>query len=509
MNRSASRRRGAAFATMLALVSTPLAAQTAATGNDVLAAIDREATENSQVRALAQVLLDSIGPRLTGTPAMTGAGEWAVAKYREWGIEARNEQYGTWQGWRRGVTHVDLLEPRVRTLNATMLAWSAGTPAPRTGDAVLFPQVNGRAELERWLQNARGKILLIDAPEVTCRPVENWQEWGRPETAAAVEAAREAVSQAWQARLAAAGVSGAELMSLLEQAGVAAILTSNWSEGWGVSKIYNAGSEVIPFINLSCEDYGLVARLAENGQGPVVRVDAQAESLGRVPVHNTIAVIPGRELPNEYVMLSAHFDSWDGASGATDNGTGTVVMMEAMRILKQVYPEPKRTILVGHWNGEEQGLNGSTAFAADHPEIVEGLQVLLNQDNGTGEIARIQMEGFAQAEGVFREWLGQVPTELSERIELRAPGTPSRGGSDHSSFVCHGAPAFFLSSSSWDYGTYTWHTDLDTFDKVAFVEVQNNARLVAMLAYLASEHPERLSRERAVQEWPACRVPQR
>lgn len=496
---------------LVALVpATPaVAAAQMAGGEDVLAAIDREATENSQVRALAQVLLDSIGPRLTGTPAMAAAGEWAVARYREWGIEARNERYGTWEGWRRGITHVDLLEPRVRTLNGTMLAWSAGSGGARTGEAVLFPQVSGRSELERWLSTARGRMVLIDAPEITCRPMDNWQEWARPETVARIEAEREAASAAWTARLRAAGVDGAELMSLLEQAGVAALLTANWSEGWGVSKVYNAGSDVVPFIQLSCEDYGLVARLAEHGQGPVLRVQAEAESLGRVPVHNTIAVIPGRELPNEYVMLSAHFDSWDGASGATDNGTGTVVMMEAMRILRTVYPRPRRTILVGHWNGEEQGLHGSTAFAADHPEIVQGLQVLLNQDNGTGGIARIQMEGFAAAEGVFRDWLARVPTDLSEGIELRAPGTPSRGGSDHSSFVCHGAPAFFLSSSSWDYGTYTWHTDLDTFDKIAFDEVRDNARLVAMLAYLASEHPEKLSRERAVQEWPSCRVPQR
>src|SRR5690606_13471833 len=123
------------------------------------------------------------------------------------------------------------------------------------------------------------------------------------------------------ARLRGAGVTGAELIRMLEEAGIAAILTSNWSEGWGVSKIYGAGSDLIPFVNLSCEDYGLLFRLARNGQGPVVRVDAQAESLGRVPVHNTIAVIPGSELPEEYVMLSAHFDSWDGGSGATDNGT--------------------------------------------------------------------------------------------------------------------------------------------------------------------------------------------
>lgn len=499
---------GAGVAAFAALAAAPVAAQVA-TADAVLEAIDREATQNSQVRALMQPLLDSIGPRLTGTPNTQGASDWAIRKYREWGIDARNEQYGTWRGWRRGITHVDLLQPRVHSLQATMLAWSASSRGARTGEVVLPPEVGSRAEFEQWLSSASGKILLLSPPKVTCRPAENWERWARPETLAGIAAEQEAAEAAWTARLQALGATGPELMALFEGAGIAAVLTNNWSGGWGANRIFSAGSELIPFVHIGCEDYGLLFRLAQNEQGPVVRVEAEAEALGDVPVYNTIATIPGRELPNEYVMLSAHFDSWDGGSGATDNGTGTVVMMEAMRILKEVYPNPRRTILVGHWNGEEQGLNGSLAFAEDNPQIVEGLQVLLNQDNGTGRIATIQMEGFAAAEGIFREWLSRVPAELGAEIELRAPGTPSTGGSDHSSFVCRGAPAFFLSSLSWDYGSYTWHTNLDTFDKIAFDEVENNARLVAMLAYLASEHPEKLSREPAVAEWPSCRVPAR
>ena len=497
-----------AAAAAVVLLAAPVAAQPAP-ADPVLDAIEREATENSHVRRLMQPLLDSIGPRLTGSPAMQAANDWAVERYREWGIEARNVQYGTWDGWRRGITHLDLLQPRVRSLSATMLAWSAGSGGARTGEVVQFPAVDGRDALRAWLADARGKILLVDPAEITCRPMDNWEQWARPGTVERIQAEREAARAAWTQRLRGAGVQGAELVRMLEEAGIAAVLTSRWSEGWGVNKVYSAGSEVIPYLDVSCEDYGLLHRLAENGQSPVVRVEAEATSLGEVPVYNTIATIPGTELPDEYVMLSAHFDSWDAGSGATDNGTGTVVMMEAMRILKQVYPQPKRTIMVGHWNGEEQGLNGSLAFAEDHPEIVEGLQVLLNQDNGTGRIATVQMEGFAAAEGVFREWLSRVPPELGAEIELRAPGRPSTGGSDHSSFVCRGAPAFFLSSLSWDYGTYTWHTNLDTFDKIAFDEVEANARLVAMLAYMAAEHPEKLSREPAVEEWPECRVPVR
>jgi Zn-dependent M28 family amino/carboxypeptidase len=215
------------------------------------------------------------------------------------------------------------------------------------------------------------------------------------------------------------------------------------------------------------------------------------------------------------VILSAHFDSWDGGSGATDNGTGTVTMMEAMRILKAAYPNPKRTILVGHWNSEEQGLNGSRAFVADHPEIVDNVQAVFNQDNGTGRVANISMQGFSGAAPYFATWFAKIPQEITGDIELRIPGTPGGGGSDYASFVCADAPAFGLSSLSWDYGTYTWHTNRDTFDKLVMDDVKNNATLTAMLAYLASEDQDRLPRDKAIlplnprtgqqMTWPVCR----
>jgi carboxypeptidase Q len=180
----------------------------------------------------------------------------------------------------------------------------------------------------------------------------------------------------------------------------------------------------------------------------------------------------GRRLPNEYVMLSAHFDSWDGSSGATDNATGTIVMMEAMRILKKVYPNPRRTILAGHWSGEEQGLNGSRAFVADNPRIVQNLQALFNQDNGTGRIANFSFQGFTGVAPIIRGWIGKLPPVLVDSIRTDDPGMPSGGGSDNASFVCAGAPGFGLGSLSWDYGAYTWHTNRDTYDKISWDDVR-------------------------------------
>jgi carboxypeptidase Q len=161
-----------------------------------------------------------------------------------------------------------------------------------------------------------------------------------------------------------------------------------------------------------------------------------------------------------------------------------------------VYPNPKRTIMVGHWSGEEQGLVGSRAFAADHPEIVKGLQAQFNQDNGTGRIVRMGGGGLVNSPAHISAWLAKLPPELQKQVEFSGPGFPSGGGSDDASFACYGAPAFGLGALGWDYFNYTWHTNRDTYDKIVFDDLKSNATLTAMLAYLASEDPTTITRER-------------
>jgi carboxypeptidase Q len=505
-----------------ALAAAPLHAQPEWTTNDpVLRGIWEEGTQRSRLEPLAQALLDSLGPRLTASPGMFAAQDWAVRRYAEWGITARNERYGTWRGWRRGYTHVDLLTPRVRTLEAMMLAWSPGTTAPVEAGVVILPDVADSLAFRAWLPNARGKLVMISYPPPTCRPDENWQRWAVAADWQRFMEQRTAAAQGWTQRVTRTGLTARDLPVALEQAGAAGVLSNLWSAGWGVEKIFNARTRMVPTIDLSCEDYGLVYRLATNGDNPTLRVDARAEFTGEeTPVSNTIAEVRGTRKPDEYIMLSAHFDSWDGSAGATDNGTGTIVMMEAMRILRQVYPRPNRTIVAGHWSGEEQGLVGSRSFAADHPEIVRGLHALFNQDNGTGRIRNISMQGFTGTAPVFRRWLAAMPPLVADSVNVQDPGAPSGGGSDNASFVCYGAPAFGLGSLSWDYGTYTWHTNRDTYDKISFDDVRRNALMVAMLVYLADQEPDLLPRDRITQfpvnqqtgqpsAWPECPAPPR
>ncbi|HMV31734.1 MAG TPA: M20/M25/M40 family metallo-hydrolase [Gemmatimonadales bacterium] len=494
--------RGLALLAVIAGLRAPLAAQTFAADDPALRRIWALGMDSSRAEALAQVLFDSIGPRLTGTALQKGGNDWLVRTYTGWGITARNERAGTWRGWRRGASHIDLVAPRVRTLEGTMLGFSPGTrKKDLTATTVILPRFADSTEFVRWLPQARGQFVLVSAPQPTCRPVENWEKNATPESKVRMDSLRAQVRREWAGpSVRGTGYSLAlgtgELGLRLEQAGVAGVITSRPKDAWGTIEIFDTYNTRAPAVALSCEDYGLVYRLTERHQGPKLRLNLDADLLGEQPVFNTVAVIPGTSRAGEYVMLSAHFDSWDGSSGATDNGTGTVVMMEAMRILKQVLPQPSRTILVGHWTSEENGLVGSRAFSEDHPEVREGLQVLLNQDNGTGRIVRLGAAGLPDLARHLEGWLARLPQELRQPITFSGPGFPSGGGSDDASFACWGLPATSLGAHGWDYGNYTWHTNRDTYDKVVFDDLRSTATLAAMLAYMAAEDTATVTRER-------------
>lgn len=465
----------------------------------VIQNIVTEATENSHLEKLGHELLDVVGPRLVGTPEMKQAHDWAVNKYKEWDISAENQQWGEWRGWQRGITHIDLIEPRVRTLSGMQLAWSPDSgKKPIVAEVVILPEAKDSSNFAKLLSGVKGKLVMISMPQKTGRPDENWEEFATDSSFTKMKEDRKVQADAWSDRMTKTGYTNRNIAEALEKAGAAGLITLNWSKGFGANKVFSASTKKIPTIELSLEDYGMVYRLAEYGDKPKIRLVAESEELGTVPTFNTIATIKGTEKPEEYVILSAHFDSWDGATGATDNGTGTIVMMEAMRILKKMYPNPKRTIIAGHWGSEEQGLNGSRAYVKDHPEIVENIQAVFNQDNGTGRVVNLSGGGFLNSYDYLGRWMEPVPATISDEIETTFPGIPGGGGSDYASFLAAGAPAFSLSSLSWSYWNYTWHTNLDTYDKIVFDDVRSNVILTAIMAYMASEDPEKTSRDQRV-----------
>ena len=592
-----SLRQNLSIAACAALAAAPLLAQSDPTADRIF----RLGMDSSRVQQLSQALLDSIGPRLTGSPGMKAASDWVINSYKSWGIDASRENYGTWRGWRRGVSHIDLIQPRVRSLEGTMLAWSPGTNGrPVTAEAIVLPKFADSTEFVKWLPQARGKIVLLSPPWPTCRPSEDWVRFSTPAAKARMDTAVALMNREW-AVMTKPGAPGPDgrpttvsdstklyrgtgysmglgtgtLGMRLEKAGIVGTITSRTklggfpnpfaqpgggpgggggggggggfgggqgqagpasargggpaasrapaggggggfggggaagSGGWGVIEVFETYNTVAPAVTLACEDYGLVYRLADNKQKPMVRLDLDAQLLGEQPAFNTIGVIKGVEKPDEYVMLSAHFDSWDGSSGATDNGTGTMMAMEAMRILKLAYPRPKRTIMVGHWNSEEQGLNGSRAFTEDNPAVMKGLQALFNQDNGTGRVQSLSAAGLSDIGRHLKSWYGKLPAfytdSMSDNVvawsfQDRPTGNP--GGTDGAVFACYGTPSFGMGAVGWNYGTYTWHTNRDTYDKVVFDDLKHNATLAALLVYHASEDPEFIAREKSPGTWP-------
>lgn len=477
----------------------------------IIDAIIKEATSNSQLKRMSHELMDGVGPRLVGSSKMLQASDWAISQYQQYGITARRENYGTWRGWDRGITHVDMISPWTKSLEATQLAFSPATKKAVKGETIILADLADSIAFQQWLPNVKGKFVLVSMPQPTGRPDYNWKEFATKASIEKMQQERKEMTEAWSKRIRKTGYTSKQLAAVLEKAGAAGIIGSNWSQGFGVNKIFDAATKKISTIDIMLEDYGLLYRLTESGKAPVISVLAKSKALGEVPTFNTLAETKGSEKPNEYVMMSAHFDSWDGGTGATDNGTGTMVMMEAMRILKKVYPNPKRTILVGHWGSEEQGLNGSRAFVEDHPEIISNLQALFNQDNGTGRIVNMSGSGYAKAKDYLGRWMSAIPGEYKDSIKTTFPGAPGGGGSDHASFVAVGAPAFSLGALNWSYFNYTWHTNRDTYDKIVFDDLRNNAIVTAILVYMACEDPERSSTEKAAlpatgqgpRNWPA------
>jgi len=490
-----ARRKAGMLLTGAMLISTIAFSQTK---QAVIDGIMQEEMTNSQLEKLAHELLDQVGPRLIGSPQMKKANDWAVAKYKSWDITARNEKWGEWRGWERGISHIDMVSPWVKSLEGTQLAWSPGMgKKTTTAEIIILPDLADSVAFQAWLPNVKGKFVMISVNPATGRPDDDLKLYAMKETYDKLTAEDRAKTQAWTQRIRKTGKTAKTLPVVLENAGAVGIITNYWSKALGADKIFDAHTKTIPTVDIGLEDYGLLYRLVESGDKPTISIHAESKELGMVPTFNTIGEIKGTEKPDEYVMLSAHFDSWDGGTGATDNGTGTLTMMEAMRLLKKFYPHPKRTILVGHWSSEEEGLNGSASFVQDHPEVVNNLQALFNQDNGTGRVVNLTGQGFQDAGEFLTRWLAPIPDTLKKRIVTRFPGTPSGGGSDNASFVTAGAPGFSLSSLNWAYQTYTWHTNRDTYDKLIFDDVKNNAALTAMLVYMACEDPAKLPHTKA------------
>ena len=508
-----------------ALSATPLVAQTAAPASVQerldLAALQRireEGLTRSHVDSLAHMMMDVIGPRLTGSTNMRRAQEWASSTFRSWGLanvalEPWDSLFG--RGWDRGSYEGHWVEPYVQPLYAMPLAWSGSTHAAAAGrgraaaDAgsvtcpVQVVDLTDTTAFARYDGQLRGAcVLLLRQPLREIPP-----EWNPPprrfdaDTLIA-RSAQPLPAQAPQQQFRNFQAMGQRLASWIGTQGVVAVLQpSQWTYGLILGSAGpqsrqardSVNFEPLPALVISHEQAGQMVR--DIGQGVPVRLELNVQNRFTNPDRrefNVIAEIPGGDLASQVVMVGAHFDSWYGGTGATDNGAGSVVMMEAMRILKTLGLPMRRTVRIGLWSGEEQGLLGSRAWVRVHRADLAAISAYLNVDNGTGRLRGVYAQSNPAVIPVFEQILSPF-RDLG--IVAMLPG--NTGGTDHLSFDAGGVPGFQFVQDPIEYDTRTHHSQVDTYERLVMDDLKQAATIVAWSVYTIANRDEMLPRKPA------------
>jgi carboxypeptidase Q len=480
-----------------------------------LALIERirvEGLENSQIERLARHLTEVIGPRLTGSPGMKLANEWTAETLESFGLEgARVEAWGEFgRGWENLDYYGRILTPFRDVLHGQPMAWTGSTDGTVRGQALVV-----EAETVEDLEKYRGKmgnafILYEDVQEV--RPefehrdrrasLESLLEpAARPTARRASARPRDANGRrAFIERRRAQRALRAAMLDMAAEEGAGAILRVS-NRGQGVVAGSSAGSrtvgdpEGLPYIALSQEQFNQIRRNV--AAGIPVELEARVENRfvqDDSRSYNTVAEIPGSDMSDEYVMVGAHLDSWHMGAGATDNAAGSVIMMEAMRILTTLEVKPRRTIRIALWSGEEQGLLGSRAWVANNEDIHDKISAYLNVDNGTGRLRGIWNQGNDGAVEVFENLLW--PFRDLGVVAVRRGNT---GGTDHLAFDMVGIPGFNFIQDPIEYGINTHHTELDTFDHLVLADLRQAAVVVASTVYHLAMMDEMMPRKGAAE----------
>lgn len=470
-----------------------------------LAVVDRireEGLERSQIPQLARHLTEVIGPRLTGSPGMRRANEWTAEQLREWGLhDVTIEPWGEFgRGWERLSYHGRILTPFVQPVHAQPVAWTGSTPGTVTAQAVIV-DADSVAALGPYRGKLRGAaVLLADPidiePEYEPRPrrASLEQLLAPPEE---VDEAARARRDAMRARFRRMREQQRQVRDALREEGVAVILTPS-SRSYGVLRGGgNAAGrdpnnpEPLPELVVLREHYNQIYRNVAAGVPVRLEINVQNRFFDSdLEAYNTLGDIPGTDRADEYVMLGAHLDSWHMGNGATDNGAGSIVMMEAMRILWALDLEPRRTIRIALWSGEEQGLMGSRAWLANHPELHARISAYVNVDNGTGRIRGIWDQMNEDAIPIFEQILW--PFRDLGVVAVRHGNT---GGTDHLSFDAVGIPGFNFIQDPIEYGVRTHHTFIDTFDHLVLDDLKQAAVVVATTVYHLAMRDEMMPRK--------------
>ena len=488
---------------------------------DVNWRIRRAAVERSAILDTLHVLTDVHGPRLTGSPNLRAAQEWAAATLRGWGLTARLEPWTFgYPGWTNERLAAHIVSPVKDALVAEALAWTPGTNGPVTGEVyhLKVPKRPTQAELDAFFAGVgdavRGRIVLAGdhafVPVTFYPPALRRDEQELraqydatdPAPPPPVRPRDDDADAAGSRRLTERQVSAAVDAFLVAHQALARV--NDAGRGHAQIRAFNNRtfdeSRSVPTVVLRNEDYGRIARLLAGGRPVTLELDIVNRSWpdGRTE-HNVIAEIPGTDLRQQIVMLGGHLDSWHAATGATDNGIGVAVTMEAVRILQAIGVRPRRTIRLALWSGEEQGLLGSAAYVKEHFGSAESpgrefahFAGYVNVDSGTGRIRGMSVFGPPEAAAVLREVL--APFADLGVVGAAATASRRRGGSDHTSFNAAGLPGIGVTQDPIEYRHATWHTNLDTYERIVEEDAQRSAIAVAATVYALAMRDEMLPR---------------
>lgn len=496
--------------------------------------IRTEAFENSQVMEHLFYLTDVHGPRITSSPGFLKAAEWAMERMKAWGLtNVRREKWGPFgRGWSYRRFRAELVEPGYQPLIGFPMAWSPSTGGAITAEPILAP-IRAEADFARWKGKLKGKIVLIDNPRDTplkttadgrrylpgdldglfMAPVPalpaRAAETDRSESAPAGEPRQigpKAPRQAPEFDSEKRRQEVSKRNQFLRDEGALAIISTGYRGDGGTVFATSAGypdpkyTDPPPAIVITPEHYNRIVRLLQTEIPVKLALDVETEfHTETADSFNILADLPGGSKKDEVVMIGAHFDSWHGGTGATDNAAGSAVMMEAMRILKTLALPMDRTVRIALWSGEELGLLGSKAYVKEHfadPETMRPtseharLAAYFNYDNGTGKIRGVYLQGNDMVRPIFEAWLKPFHDLGANTLSIR-----NTGGTDHLSFDAVGLPGFQFIQDPIEYASRTHHSNMDVYDHIQETDVKQASAIIASFAYHAATRAQPLPRK--------------
>ena len=496
--------------------------------------IRNEGLLRSQVMDTLAHLTDTIGPRLTGSPAMKEANQWTRDRLAEWGLEnAHLEAWGPFgRGWSFSRASVHMLEPRPTPLIGLPKAWTPGSEGPLRGPAIKA-KIESEEDLEKFAGQLAGKIVFIaDARPIKDSEAADFERYTQEEldelTVFEMPGRR---GEEWRDKARKRHKLRKALNEFLVEEKALAVVDIS-SRDNGLVRLRGGGSREpgesvgVPTLVLAAEQYNWILRLLKDEQEVELEIEVEARFHDDDRMaYNTLAEIPGTDKKEEIVMVGAHLDSWHPGTGSNDNAAGSAVAMEAVRILEELEVRPRRTLRIGLWSGEEQGLLGSRSHVARYyatrpePEDPEEkklppflrkrtfpitpkpaharLSAYFNIDNGSGKIRGIYTQGNVAAGRIFEAWLEPFHDLGADTVTHR-----DTRGTDHLAFDRVGLPGFQFIQDALDYSTRTHHTNLDVFDHAREDDLKQASVVLASFLYHAAMREERLPRKPLPQEPP-------